>query len=153
MGWDRSGPRRPLLPGRRRRLYVRLRVGHPDETGATPHDKDWGPHAGMIALIGKPNITGPTTDPRGGTQRWTVDTVNHTKAALIAALTAKYSTIDALNAAWETGGYYTTFGSAGGWGVGTGLTDEDGFRPRKWFGSQGAAFYQHAPGQNDYFNS
>jgi hypothetical protein len=127
--------------------------GHPDETGATPHDKGWGPHGGMIALIGKPNITGPTTDPRGGTQRWTVDTVNHTKAALISALTAKYGTIDALNAAWNTGGYYTTFGSAGGWGVGTGLTDEDGFRPRTWFGSGGAAFYQHVAGQNDYFNS
>jgi hypothetical protein len=127
--------------------------GHTDETGAAPDDKNWGPHGGMIALISKLTITGPVTDPRGGTQRWTVDTVNHTKAAILAALTAKYGTIGALNAAWNTGGYYTTFGSAGGWGVGTGLTDEDGFRPRKWFGSEGAPFYQHAPGQNDYFNS
>ena len=127
--------------------------GHPDETGATPHDKGWGPHGGMIALIGRPTITGPTTDPRGGTQRWTVDTVNHTKAALVAMLVAKYGTISALNAAWNTGGYYTTFDSAGGWGVGTGILDEDGMRPRTWLGKDGPPYYQKAPGQNDYFNS
>jgi hypothetical protein len=127
--------------------------GHPDETGATPHGSGWGPHAGMIALIGKPNITGPTTDPRGGTQRWTVDTVNHTKRALIDQLIAKYGTIAALNAAWGTGDYYTTFESAGGWGGGTGLLDEDGMRPRTWFGKDGAPFYQKVAGQNDFFNS
>jgi hypothetical protein len=127
--------------------------GHPDETGATPHDSNWGPHAGIIALIGNPTITGPTKDPRGGTQQWSADTVNHTKRALVAHLVAKYGTIDALNAAWDTGRYYTTFESAGGWGVGTGLLDEDGMRPRAWLGKDGAPFYQKAPGQNDFFNS
>jgi len=127
--------------------------GHPDETGATPEGYGWGPHAGMIALIGNPNITGPTKDPRNGTQRWTVDTVNHTKRALIDHLIAKYKTIADLNAAWSTGGYYTTFASAGAWGTGTGLLDEDGLRPRTWFGKDGAPFYQKAPGQNDFFNS
>ncbi|MGH8952108.1 MAG: hypothetical protein ACRDX9_11845 [Acidimicrobiia bacterium] len=129
-------------------------IGHPDEMeGYIIADSNWGPHGGVIALIGKPNITGPVRDFRGGTQTWSVDTVNHTKRALVDYLIAKYSTIDALNAAWKTGGYYTTFESAGGWGVGRGLLDEDGMRPRTWLGKDGAPFYQKKAGQNDFFNS
>jgi hypothetical protein len=100
--------------------------GHPDETGATPHDKGWG-HGRAHR---QPEYHG--ADHRSSWRDAEVDR-GHSQpheGVLIAALTAKYGTIGALNAAWNTGGYYTTFRSAGGWGVGTRLTDEDGFRPR-----------------------
>jgi hypothetical protein len=128
-------------------------TGHGAETGVMPADSNMVPHGGFIALIGRPNISGPVTDPRGAKQTWSVDTVNHTKRAVIDFLIAKYRTIDALNAAWSTGGYYTTFESAGGWGVGTGLLDENGVRPWTWLGKDGPPYYQKLPGQNDCFNS
>jgi hypothetical protein len=46
----------------------------------------------------------------------------------------KYGTIAALNAAWGTGGFYTSFCDDGGYGVGTGVLDEDG-RHVAWFGN------------------
>jgi hypothetical protein len=128
-------------------------TGHGDETGVAPADNKMVPHGGFIALIGRPNITGPVKDPRGGAQTWSRDTVNHTKRALIDFLIGKYGTITALNNAWQTGGYYTTFDSAGGWGVGTGLLDENGVRPRTWLGKDGPPYYQKLAGQNDCFNS
>lgn len=48
-------------------------------------------------------------------------------------LQTKYGTIGALNTAWGTGGFYTTFDSAGGYGVGTGILDENG--QHSWFGT------------------
>ena len=42
----------------------------------------------------------------------------------------KYGSISALNAAW--GSNYTAFGDAGGYGVGTGVLDEDG--RHSWMG-------------------
>ncbi len=45
----------------------------------------------------------------------------------------KYVTIAALNAAWGTNNFYTSFCDAGGYGVGTGVLDEDG-RHTAWLG-------------------
>lgn len=53
------------------------------------------------------------------------------KAAFVTFLQGRYATIGALNTAWAS--TYTTFGTAGGWGVGTGLLDEDG--RHVWMGS------------------
>lgn len=50
-------------------------------------------------------------------------------------LTNKYVTIGALNTAWNTSNFYTSFGSAGGYGVGTGVLDEDG-RHTSWMGNR-----------------
>ena len=55
----------------------------------------------------------------------------YTKYAWVAYLQQKYGTIDKLNAAW--GSNYTTFGDNGGFGVGTGVLDEDG--RHKWIGT------------------
>jgi len=55
----------------------------------------------------------------------------YTKYAWVAYLQQKYGTIDKLNAAW--GSTYTTFGDSGGFGVGTGVLDEDG--RHKWIGT------------------
>ena len=46
----------------------------------------------------------------------------------------KYGTIAALNAAWGTNNFYTSFCDAGGYGVGRGLLDEDG-RHTAWLGN------------------
>ncbi|MGH9438266.1 MAG: hypothetical protein ACRD22_10310, partial [Terriglobia bacterium] len=85
------------------------------------------PHLGWITLITAPTQTiNPFTD-----QPYT-DTTVYTKLALANFLQSRYGTIQALNAAW--GSNYTTFGSSGGWGVGTGLLDEDG-RHSSWVGT------------------
>jgi uncharacterized membrane protein len=49
-------------------------------------------------------------------------------------LEKKYGTIAALNQAWGTGNFYTSFCDAGGFGTGTGVLDEDG-RHVAWFGN------------------
>jgi len=54
----------------------------------------------------------------------------YTKYAWVDMLRAKYGTIQALNAAW--GSNYTSFDDNGGYGVGTGLIDEDG--RHSWIG-------------------
>jgi hypothetical protein len=59
----------------------------------------------------------------------------YSKYAWIAFLKAKYgSSVGALNTAWNTGGFYTSFDDAGGYGVGTGVIDEDG-RHTTWVGT------------------
>ncbi len=52
----------------------------------------------------------------------------------------KYGTIAALNAAWGTGNFYTSFCDAGGYGVGRGVLDEDG-RHTAWMGSGSQVAY------------
>ena len=52
----------------------------------------------------------------------------------------KYGTIAALNAAWGTSGFYTSFCDAGGYGVGTGVLDEDG-RHTTWMGHDSGSRY------------
>ena len=48
-------------------------------------------------------------------------------------LEKKYGTIAALNQAWGTGNFYTSFCDDGGFGTGTGVLDEDG-QHVAWFG-------------------
>ena len=62
------------------------------------------------------------------------DNTLYSKYAWVNYLQNKYGTIDALNAAWNTGGFYTAFGDDGGFGNGSGVLDEDG-RHTGWFGS------------------
>lgn len=59
----------------------------------------------------------------------------YSKYAWINFLKQKYSNnIAALNRAWETGGFYTSFDDAGGYGTGRGVIDEDG-RHTAWMGN------------------
>jgi uncharacterized repeat protein (TIGR01451 family) len=76
------------------------------------------PHLGWIALV---------TNFEQSTSPWVpsyADRRVHTKYALRDFLAEKYGTVSALNASW--GSSYTSFDSAGGWGPGTGLLDENG---------------------------
>ncbi len=63
-----------------------------------------------------------------------LDNTLYSKYAWINFLQTKYGNIAALNASWNTGGFYTSFGDAGGFGDGTGVLDEDG-RHTAWFGT------------------
>jgi hypothetical protein len=82
------------------------------------------PHPGWAALAAAPYQHDPKySDPKV-----------YTKFAIRDFLERKYNgSLAALNAAW--GSSYTTWESDGGYGVGTGLLDEDG-RQHKWVGSQ-----------------
>jgi hypothetical protein len=62
-----------------------------------------------------------------------LDNTLYSKYAWANYLQKKYGTIAALNASWNTGNFYTSFGDAGGFGTGTGVLDEDGRHP--WFGT------------------
>ncbi|MGH9542989.1 MAG: Ig domain-containing protein [Terriglobales bacterium] len=77
------------------------------------------PNLGWVALV-----TSPTQTSNSKTGVTYTDTTVYTKQALMQFLEQRYGTIQALDSAW--GANYTTFGSAGGWGSGTGLLDEDG---------------------------
>ncbi len=62
------------------------------------------------------------------------DKTNYTKLAWITFLKAKYAnSVTGLNTAWTTSGFYTSFDSAGGYGTGTGVLDEDG--RHSWVGT------------------
>lgn len=64
-----------------------------------------------------------------------IDPKLYSKYAWINFLKLKYAnSIAALNAAWGTGGFYTSFDDAGGYGIGTGVIDEDG-RHTAWMGN------------------
>jgi hypothetical protein len=82
------------------------------------------PHPGWAALATAPYQNHPKySDPEV-----------YTKFAIRDFLEKKYNgSVAALNAAW--GSSYTSWESDGGYGVGTGLLDEDG-RKHKWVGSQ-----------------
>lgn len=58
-------------------------------------------------------------------------------------LERKYGTIDALNQAWGTGNFYTSFCDDGGFSTGTGVLDEDG-QHTAWFGAD----YYNQTGMN-----
>ena len=62
-----------------------------------------------------------------------IDNTIYSKYAWAAYLQNKYGNIAALNASWDTGGFYTSFGDAGGFAGGTGILDEDGRNP--WYGT------------------
>ena len=79
------------------------------------------PHAAFIIATSNFNTNG------------FADNTLHSKYAWVTYLQNKYGTIATLNATWNTGGFYTSFGDAGGFGSGTGVLDEDG-RHTKWLG-------------------
>jgi len=82
-------------------------------------------HIGWVALVTAPTQSSNTS--RGVTY---TDTTVYTKLQLSSYLSTKYGgSIPALNSAW--GSKYSTFGSNGGFGVGSGLLDEDGTCPAK----------------------
>jgi hypothetical protein len=89
------------------------------------------PHPAYMVATTKFQYTS-AEHPSGGT--W-LDPKLYSKYAWIDVLKAKYNNdISALNAAWGTGGFYTSFDSAGGYGVGRGVIDEDG-RHTAWMGT------------------
>src|SRR5882724_414144 len=84
------------------------------------------PHLGWVAAAASPQRT--SSSKHGATY---ADPKVYAKYALRDFLRAKYGTVSALNAAW--GSNYTSWESSGGWGVGTGVLDENG-RHTAWLG-------------------
>ena len=83
----------------------------------------WDPHLGWIVLVTPPTQSSGF-DANGNPITYS-DTTVYSKLALSNWLSTRYNaSIAALNQAW--GSTYTTFGSAGGWGAGSGVLDEDG---------------------------
>lgn len=83
------------------------------------------PHLGWIVLV-----TASTQSSNEGFGVTYSDTRVYSKQAMSDWLSARYGgNIATLNAAW--GSRYTTFGSAGGWGSGSGILDEDGTCPAR----------------------
>ncbi len=81
------------------------------------------PHLGWVILVTAPTQSG-YADPQV-----------YSKTLLSTWLASHYSNnIAALNTAW--GSNYSSFGSAGGWGTGSGVLDEDGTCPAKKSGQQ-----------------
>ncbi|MBV8361310.1 MAG: hypothetical protein JO189_25740, partial [Deltaproteobacteria bacterium] len=101
-----------------------------------PDDDSFGGHASWITLVTAPTQTSNST--------WGVtysNTTVYTKQELSNFMAARHSnSITSLNAAWNSN--YSSFSSAGGWGKGTGLLDENGTCPSKttsqncWIGNQ-----------------
>jgi hypothetical protein len=89
------------------------------------------PHLGYIALVTAPSQSANSYSAPPG--RPYADTKVYTKYALRDLLQAKYRTVDALNAAWNS--TYTTFDSDGGWPDGKGLLDENGRSSHRWLGN------------------
>lgn len=85
-------------------------------------------HLGWMVLATAPTQTSGIVN---GISMPYADTTVYAKVALKTFLQGVYSTIAALNTVW--GSSYTSFDSAGGWGTGTGLMDEDG--RHAWMGS------------------
>ncbi len=129
--------------------------GHPNERSGALNDAFHRTylniHPGIGILFSRLVVTS-TTDVTGVNTTF-VDTTNYSKAKLIQNLKDKYGTIAALNTAWGTGGYYTSFDSAGGYGVGTGVADEDGLRARVWFGVNSPVERGHESGKNNMVDS
>ena len=84
------------------------------------------PNVGYMVAAVKPQYT--AAENHGVTP---LDPKLYSKYAWVDMLRAKYGMIQALNAAW--GSNYTSFDDDGGYGVGTGLLDEDG-RHTAWLG-------------------
>lgn len=95
-------------------------------------------HLGWCALACKPTQERSARD--GGFEY--KDTKVYTKRALAGWLRDTYGTIEKLNAAWDS--KYTSFGSDGGWGQGSGLLDEDGKLGKAWMGKPIQGYDLHA---------
>jgi hypothetical protein len=88
-------------------------------------------HLGYVVLVTSPvQYVNPYSTPQG--QRY-LDQRVYTKYALRDYLKAKYGSIAALNAAWNSD--YTTFDNDGSWPTGRGLLDENGRSSHKWLGN------------------
>ncbi len=87
-------------------------------------------HPGFMVAVTKFEYSA-AENPKG--VPW-IDPKLYSKYAWIDFLKAKYCTINALNTAWGTRGFYTSFDDAGGYAVGTGVIDEDG-RHTAWMGT------------------
>ncbi len=98
-------------------------VGGTGQSGSGP---DPSAHASWITLVSAP--TQSSNSSQGVTYS---DTTVYTKQAFSTWLAARYSNnIAALNSAWNSN--YSTFGASGaGWGVGSGIIDENGTCPSK----------------------
>jgi hypothetical protein len=101
-----------------------------------PPGRNGSGHPGWITLV-----TAPTQAANGSWSATYTDPTVYTKLALSKSLAVRYhNRIVALNTAW--GANYASFASAGGWGKGAGLLDEDGTCPsraswhRCWVGDQ-----------------
>ncbi len=95
------------------------------------------PHPSMLIATGNFDFGKAWSDPKLHSKyAWSCDGGN-------SYLEKKYGTISALNAAWNTGGFYTSFCDAGGFGIGSGVLDEDG-RHISWFGKD----YYNQAGMN-----
>jgi hypothetical protein len=95
-----------------------------------PSQSNYHPHLGYIVAITAPTQTSATIEGQSITYS---DTTVYSKLAWRDFLIARYGTIGALNTAWGTSGFYTSFNSTGTWGTGTGLLDEDG--RHTWMGT------------------
>lgn len=97
------------------------------------------PHLGWIVLIAKFSETVNGWSPDSDGAKPYTDPNVYSKLALRDMLITKYGTIGALNTAW--GSTYTSFNSAGGYGTGTGLLDENGLMGHSWAAASGS-FYE-----------
>jgi len=99
-----------------------------------PAQSAYHPHLGYVVACTSPTQVSDTPE---GTSVTFTDQVVYSKNAWRDFLIARYGTIGALNTAWGTSSFYTTFNSTGTWGTGTGLLDEDG--RHSWMGTSFSA--------------
>ncbi|MGC1782967.1 MAG: hypothetical protein WA708_10650 [Acidobacteriaceae bacterium] len=103
-----------------------LTIGGSGNVGDGP---DPAAHAAWITLASAPT----QTSNHSQNVNYSDNTV-YTKQELSRWLAARYeNNIAKLNTAW--GSHYTTFGSAGGWGIGSGILDENGACPARGYGN------------------
>ena len=82
------------------------------------------PHLGWACAAADFEQTEGLAEPFRGLRYTYEDPKVYSKYAMRDFLRARYNTLEKLNAAWGTA--YTSWESAGGWGTGTGVLDEDG---------------------------
>ncbi len=128
------------LKSKYNRYLIYLTIDESDQTGLLDQGPDF-PSIGQTAQLGSgPNpsahaswitlVSAPTQASNASQGVTYSDTTVYTKQELSKWLAARYSNnITALNRAWDS--HYTTFGSSGGWGVGSGVLDENGSCPAK----------------------
>jgi hypothetical protein len=102
-------------------------------TGNNPYTPNDSPNVGFITAVACASFNGTGACALG----YSADPTLHAKAQWCSYLQNKYTTVAAWNAAWGNGSYYTSFGSAGGYGSGTGCLDEDGLHggSSAWLGT------------------
>jgi len=114
--------------------YLYLTIDESDQTGGLFAPGPDFPALPSVSLSGNAAwITLVTAPTQTSNSTWGVtysDTTVYTKHEFSNFIAARYgNSVASLNAAW--GSKYTSFGSAGGWGVGTGLLDENGLCPSR----------------------